>query len=102
MMAWRRVAAVADIKIEEAFPFELDGKEFAIYRLGDDYHVLEDVCPHAYALLSSGLIDGEIVECPLHQAQFHIPTGKCLGGPATQGVNKVPVRIENEDVLVDL
>ena len=38
----------------------------------------------------------------LHQALFHIPTGKCLGPPADTDLVAFPVKVEGPDILVDL
>jgi len=61
---------------------------------------MHDVCTHAYALLSSGFFEGEIVECPLHAAQFSVVTGACLSGPASEGVATYDVKVEGDDVFV--
>ena len=55
--------------------------EIGLYLVGDRYYAMENVCPHAYALLSQGFVEGDEVECPLHGARFHIPTGKCTQEP---------------------
>lgn len=49
-----------------------------MYLLDGNYYALEDVCPHAYALLSQGFVDDGKVECPLHEALFDVRTGQCL------------------------
>ena len=61
-----------------------------------------DICSHAYAHLSDGYVDGDTVECPLHQGLFHIPTGKAMAPPVTQDIATYPVRIQGDDVLIDL
>jgi 3-phenylpropionate/trans-cinnamate dioxygenase ferredoxin subunit len=101
-MAWQRAASVADVKADQGLPVKVGDKTLAIYRVGDNVYALEDVCPHADALLSNGFIDGDKVECPLHQAQFHIPSGKCLGPPADRDLVSFPARIEGNDILVDV
>jgi 3-phenylpropionate/trans-cinnamate dioxygenase ferredoxin subunit len=74
----------------------------AIYRVDGNYYALDDVCPHAYALLSGGFIEEDRVECPLHMAVFHIPTGKCLGPPADQDLATYPVKVDGEDIYIDI
>jgi len=101
-MAWQRVAYVADVHPDRGLSVNVAGKELAVYRVGDDVYALEDVCPHAYALLSDGFVEGDTVECPLHQAIFHIPSGKCMAAPADSDLATFPVKIEGEDVLVDV
>ncbi len=45
-------------QVQEDFPYSgnIDGKEIGIYLIDGEYYALEDVCPHAYALLSRGLL----------------------------------------------
>jgi 3-phenylpropionate/trans-cinnamate dioxygenase ferredoxin subunit len=60
------------------------------------------VCPHAFALLSQGFVEGDKVECSLHEAVFHIPTGKCLKAPADRDLTTYRVRVEGSDLLIEL
>ena len=42
-------------------------------------HALEDRCPHAGALLSTGsIVDGRLV-CPWHGREFELSSGRCEG-----------------------
>ena len=52
---WHRVADAAEVEEEVT----VDGTSIGVYRLGEDLHAIEDICPHAYALLSEGFIDGD-------------------------------------------
>ncbi len=63
---------------------------------------MNDICTHEYARLSDGYQDAEIVECPLHQAQFDVTTGKVVYEPAKQDLRTYPVRLEGSDLFVDL
>jgi NAD(P)H-dependent nitrite reductase small subunit len=101
-MAWQRAASVADVKADKGLPVKIGDKALAIFRVGENVYALEGICPHADAQLSEGFLDQDKVECPLHQAQFHIPTGKCLGPPADRDLVTFPAKIEGNDVLVDL
>ena len=66
----------------------------------DELYALENVCPHAYALLTQGFIDGDTVECPLHEAVFHIPTGKCLKEPGGRDLKTYTVRLAGEEIQI--
>jgi 3-phenylpropionate/trans-cinnamate dioxygenase ferredoxin component len=101
-VAWQRVASVADLEPDTPLPVTVAGKSLAIYRLGEEFYALDDICPHEFALLSAGYIDGDRIECPLHQAQFEIRTGKCMGPPAEADIATYPVNIEGDDIMVDL
>ncbi len=101
-MAWQRVASAKDVPEADGYPVTVGALEIALYRLGGVYYAIEDVCPHAYALLSTGFVEGDTVACPMHGATFHIPSGKCLGPPADRDLVKYPVKLEGDDVLIDV
>lgn len=88
--------------VTEDTPLSVRVDEIAVgvYRVGSDLHAIEDLCPHADALLSQGFIDGEYVECPLHGALFHIPTGKCTKGPAERDVLPYETRVEDNKIYL--
>jgi 3-phenylpropionate/trans-cinnamate dioxygenase ferredoxin subunit len=102
MADWRRVCAINDIEEGSPVGVELDGKAVGIFRVGADIFALDDICPHEYALLSSGFQDGATIECPLHQALFNITTGGHLTPPAECGVRSYPVKLEGNDVYVNI
>jgi 3-phenylpropionate/trans-cinnamate dioxygenase ferredoxin subunit len=101
-MAWQRVASVADVAADKGLHVKVGRADVAIFRVGENLYAIEAICPHAEANLADGFIDEDRVECPLHQAQFHLPTGKCLGPPADRDLTTYPVRIDGNDVLVDV
>ena len=100
--SWQRIAAVSQLRDDEAFPAKLGDVPIALYRLDGQVFAIDDVCTHEFALLSQGFIEGRIVECPLHQAKFDISTGKCLAAPATVDLNRYAVRIEAGEIFVSL
>lgn len=63
-------------------------------------YATHDMCTHEDASLADGFIDGECIECPLHQAMFHIPTGAIRSLPATKALRIYPVRVTGGDVHV--
>jgi 3-phenylpropionate/trans-cinnamate dioxygenase ferredoxin subunit len=97
---WVRVATLAELAEDAALPVRLGAASIALYRLGGAVHAIDDVCTHAFALLSQGFVEGGTIECPLHQACFDIATGRCLSGPATADLRSYPVRIDGGDVYV--
>ncbi len=100
MAQWHDVAAAGDVAEDTPLAVKVGEREIGIYALNGSYYALEDVCPHAYALLSQGFVDGEEIECPLHGAKFHIPTGKCTKEPADRDLAKYEVRVEGGRLFV--
>jgi 3-phenylpropionate/trans-cinnamate dioxygenase ferredoxin subunit len=100
MPNWHDVAAAADVADDTPITVKVGERDIGLYSLNDRYYGLEDVCPHAYALLSQGFVEGEEIECPLHGAKFHIPTGKCTKEPADRDLVRYEVKVEGGRLLV--
>jgi 3-phenylpropionate/trans-cinnamate dioxygenase ferredoxin subunit len=97
---WRCAGSASDLSEDAPLEFAFGGTEIGIYKVGDQIHALENVCPHAYALLTQGFVDGDTVECPLHEAVFHIPTGKCLKEPGGRDLKVYAVRLAGEEIQI--
>jgi 3-phenylpropionate/trans-cinnamate dioxygenase ferredoxin subunit len=100
MPNWHDVAASGDVTDDAPINVKVGERDIGIYCVNGAYYALEDVCPHAYALLSQGFVEGEEIECPLHGAKFHIPTGRCTKEPADRDLAKYEVRAEGGRVFV--
>jgi 3-phenylpropionate/trans-cinnamate dioxygenase ferredoxin subunit len=76
----------------------------AVYRLEDGFYATEDTCSHAQASLAAGDIDLEecTVECPYHASLFEIRTGRVLSLPANRPLKTYPVKVEGDDVFVEI
>jgi nitrite reductase/ring-hydroxylating ferredoxin subunit len=99
---WVRVASVADVADGGALPVETAGLQLALYHVGDAWYCTDNVCTHAFALLTDGWFEDHIVECPLHAGQFDVRTGKGCGDPIDTDLKIYPVRIDGDDVMVGL
>jgi nitrite reductase/ring-hydroxylating ferredoxin subunit len=90
-----------------------------LFRIGDDYHALPNICPHQYGPLCAGGVggavkadastgwqptwryEGEVVTCPWHGLEVHVTTGHCLAYPKIR-LRKYRVKIEADEVRVVL
>jgi 3-phenylpropionate/trans-cinnamate dioxygenase ferredoxin subunit len=102
MATWHDVAAAADVSDDTPVSVKVGEREIGIFALNGKYYALEDVCPHAYALLSQGFVDGDEVECPLHGAKFHIPSGKCTKEPGGRDLACFAVKHEGDRLFVQV
>jgi 3-phenylpropionate/trans-cinnamate dioxygenase ferredoxin subunit len=79
-----------------------DGLFVALFRVGDAYHAIEDVCTHDDGPLAEGELDGYAIKCPRHGARFDIRDGSVLSFPAVTPVPHYDVKVEGDDVLIDI
>lgn len=102
MTCWIDVCAVSDIDAEDVLRFDHESRPYAIYNSKSGFFASDDVCTHEYAHLSDGLVIGDVIECPLHQGRFHIPSGKALSPPACLNMRTYPVKVEGDRIYIDL
>ena len=97
------VAAADEVPDGDVIGRSLNGREIALYRLGDEVLATDATCTHGNASLCGGFVepDGSI-ECPLHQGRFDVRTGKALCAPLTQDLVVHAVRVEGGRLLVKL
>ncbi|HZY41934.1 MAG TPA: Rieske 2Fe-2S domain-containing protein [Anaerolineae bacterium] len=66
----------------------------AVFNVDGTIYATADECTHKQGPLSDGELDGEVVTCPYHGAQFNVCTGKVLRGPAEKDVQTYRVAID--------
>ncbi len=101
-MSFVRVCALSDLADDSATAFEVDGVAVCLARSQGEVLALLDECSHAEVALSDGEVHAGTVECWLHGSRFDLRTGKPIGPPATEAVTTYPVRVDGDDVLVDV
>ncbi len=103
-MTFRKAAALAEIEPGTALAVDLGAAtETALVRtLAGDVFAISDVCSHNEVPLSDGEIEHATIECYMHGSCFDLGTGRPLQPPATTPVPVYPVKIEGEDILVDI
>ena len=93
---FHRVAATSEIREGEGLRVKLDQWEIAVFNIDGEFYYPR--CgTHAFALLSEGFVEGDIVECPLHGGRFEIKTGKAVPAtPCTIDLRTYVVRREDD------
>ena len=80
----------------------VDGIEIALCNVGGELYAVDDVCTHAWASLSEGVLVGAQLECPLHGGCFDVRTGAADGGIETEDLRRFAVRVDGAEVSVSL
>jgi 3-phenylpropionate/trans-cinnamate dioxygenase ferredoxin component len=101
-MTFTRACGIGDVSQGEALAVQVGGTGVAVVHTGEDWYAIDDECSHAAIPLSEGDVEGCEIECWLHGSRFDLRTGKPSGPPATEPVAVYPVKVEGEDVLVDV
>ena len=101
-MTWHKLAMLGDILSDSALETGTKDRPLALYKVKGKVYCTGNMCTHAEAFLSDGYLDGYEIECPLHGARFDIRDGRVLCQPAGKDIASYPVRVEGEEVFVDL
>jgi NADPH-dependent 2,4-dienoyl-CoA reductase/sulfur reductase-like enzyme/nitrite reductase/ring-hydroxylating ferredoxin subunit len=94
------VAADGEIADGEMRQFTAGETEVLVARVDGRYHAVGATCPHYGAPLADGVLCGERLVCPWHQATFDVTTGRLLEPPALDGLPRYGVRVEGGRVVV--
>lgn len=99
-VTWHRVASRSKLVADEPLAVDVGGHPIGIYLVDGTVYAIGNLCTHEYAVLTDGFVDGDVIECPIHQARFSIRSGKVLSEPAVVDVPTYPVKISGDDVYV--
>ena len=56
----------------------IKGHEILLAKIGDEYYVANNRCPHMRGKLSRGKLEGTVVTCPMHGSQFDLKSGEVV------------------------
>ena len=99
---WHCVAKTGEVLEDEPKAVQIGNDYIAIYKIDDSFYATDDICTHEFASLAEGFVDGDCIECPLHAGKFHIPTGKAMTAPVTEDLRTYPVRVDGDDIFVQV
>jgi nitrite reductase/ring-hydroxylating ferredoxin subunit len=78
----------------------VNGERRVLANVEGTFYGISDVCGHRNAPLSRGKLDGYLIECPLHFAQFDVRNGELVNGPVSTAVAVYQVRVDGETVYM--
>ena len=101
-MPWIKVAKNSDIPEGEIHTLSAGGKKVALAHIGSEFFAIDDTCTHAQCSLGEGSLIEQEVECPCHGSRFDVKSGAVRFLPATAPIAIYPVKVEGEDILVEI
>jgi apoptosis-inducing factor 3 len=102
MMTWRSAISLELLRPDGVTGVEIEGVPVALYKLGEQVYATHGICTHALAFLADGFVEDGKIECPLHQGQFDIRSGRALCTPLTEDIKTYAVKVEDGTVFVEL
>ncbi|HXQ60739.1 MAG TPA: non-heme iron oxygenase ferredoxin subunit [Acidimicrobiales bacterium] len=99
-----RICDRHEIDPGKARRFDVGPHRIALVRIADDFYAIGDRCSHEDYSLSEGEVLAEEceIECWKHGSTFDLRTGEPQTLPATKAVPVYGVRLEGDDVMVEL
>jgi 3-phenylpropionate/trans-cinnamate dioxygenase ferredoxin subunit len=97
------LAKAADIKPGEMALFDVAGRRIAVANVDGRFFAIGDTCTHEQCSLAElGTLEGTVVTCGCHGAQFDVTTGAVLAPPAAEPVNVYPLRVDHDDLVLEI
>jgi len=94
---------VSDIPPGKMIKISVDGKEIMVANINGDFCAMDDTCTHSGSSLSEGSLEGCIITCGWHKAEFDCKTGKLVKFPAKiNDLESYSVTVESENVFVEM
>ena len=102
-----RVASQSEVPVGAMKKFAVQDKEILIANVNGDYSAIDNICTHLGGDLSQGILEGNVLTCPRHQAKFDVTTGRVISppkvgpyNPKIQDAITYPIKIENEKITI--
>lgn len=101
-MAFAKVIKVGDLAEGGCKGVEVNGRKLALFKVSGKIYATQDECNHRGGPLSEGSLQAEVITCPWHGGKFDVCTGSPISGPVHKNIEIFPVRVEGDDVEIDV
>lgn len=109
MMSKIKVMNVQDLQEGTKKKVVVDNKAVMIANIAGEFYAISDKCPHLGGSLSAGILEGNMITCPLHHASFDVRTGKAEKMPQiafmkfnVKDAKSIAVFVEGDEVFIEL
>lgn len=101
-MGFVKLASKNDVKSNTMMKVVVKDQKVLLANVNGNYYAIGDVCMHRGCQLSKGELEGETVICPCHGSTYDLKTGNFLKGPTKKGEPKYELKVENNDIMINL
>ncbi|MEQ8371308.1 MAG: Rieske (2Fe-2S) protein [Alphaproteobacteria bacterium] len=100
-MSWTKTADLADLDRKGRTVVRVNGRQIALFRVGEQIHACNNRCPHeGYPLVEGDVDPSCLLTCNWHNWKFDLRDGRNLYGG--DGLRIYPVEVRGDAVWVDL
>lgn len=99
---WIKLCTTNEVPDNDALEVTQDGHVYCAYRIQGKHYVTDGICTHQVARLAEGYVIDDIIECPMHNGRFHIPTGRVDGPPACEPLRVYPIKLNDIELMIML
>ena len=99
---WVDALSADELPSDDVIGVVVDGRDIALYTVGDALYATDNICTHGQARLCDGFLEGHEIECPLHQGKFDVRDGRPMCEPVTEALRSYPVKVEGQRVFLQL
>jgi nitrite reductase/ring-hydroxylating ferredoxin subunit len=96
------LCSTADVAPGTALKIEIEDLALAVFNVGGEFYVTNDMCTHGPGSLSEGYIEDDVVECNFHNGQFNIRTGEVVSPPCMVAVKTYPATVIGDKVTIEV
>jgi 3-phenylpropionate/trans-cinnamate dioxygenase ferredoxin subunit len=97
------VGKTADVKPGALVRFDVEGLRIAIANTDGRFFAIDDTCTHEQcSLVDEGALEGTVVTCGCHGAQFDVSTGAVLAPPAFEPLKAYRLHVDRDDLVLEL
>jgi 3-phenylpropionate/trans-cinnamate dioxygenase ferredoxin subunit len=100
---WIVIPDADALEPENVMRFDHGDHSFALTRAPEgDYFATAGLCTHEAIHLADGVVDGDILVCPKHFAEFDYRTGEAKAPPACIDLKTFEVKVEDGAIFIKL
>ena len=97
------VGNTSQVNPGELVAFDVDGARITVANADGQYFAIDDMCTHEDCSLAEvGTLEGTVVTCECHGAQFDVTDGKVLAPPAFEPLKTYPLRIDEGKLVIEV
>jgi 3-phenylpropionate/trans-cinnamate dioxygenase ferredoxin subunit len=104
-----QVAEASELPVGTLKKVTVQNGEILLSNVEGVISAVDNTCPHLGGDLSLGVLQGNVLTCPRHQAKFDVTTGRCIAPPKVSPYSpKLPnltaysVKIENQKIFIKI